>query len=207
MRKLTKVEIDQISTESVLSSIYYSDIRDEWVDHCATRVEELMDSGSDFGDAFLQARKEIKPSTFQRKLLMASHLGFVKSILSNFFRKSILLKGILLSVVCLTLVYFFWGFEPVVVEKHIKTLFVSTTLGLAIMGLWGGLLKKSQVVAAGNTLWLMICITQLFLSLEFLVSVGVSPLGAIFLITIVLSILFISGLTEVVNQTKKLKKA
>ncbi|MHA7129943.1 hypothetical protein [Algoriphagus namhaensis] len=207
MRKLTKAEIDQISSESVLSSIYYSDIRDEWVDHCATRVEELMDSGNDFNDAFLQARKEIRPSVFQRRLLMASHVGFVKSILSNFLRGSILLKSIMFSAVCLTLVYFFWGFEPMVVEKHIKTLFVSVTVGLALMGLWGGFLKKSKVVAAGNSLWLMICISQLSLSLDLLVWLGVSPVAAIFLITFVLSILFISGLTDVVNQTKRLKKA
>ena len=117
---------------------------------------------------------------------------------------SMLLKSILLFAVWLMIITVF-EYSPEVAEMHLKTIFISTTVGFALMGLWGGFLKNSKVVAAGNTLWLTICFSQFVLNLDLFLWLGLSPIVAIYLITFLLSLLFIAGLSEVVSQTKKLR--
>ena len=175
------------------------------MDHMASKVEDAMEGGIPFERAFSEVKKEINPFNFQMKLLIASHLGFIKTIASNMLKGSILLKSIPLFAVCLFFIYFDQSAEEA--EKHEKIIFISTTVGFVIMGFWGGLLKNSQVLSAGNTLWLMICISQFVLNLDFIVWLGLSPLAAIYLISFFLSHLFIAGLSEVVFQTKRLKTA
>lgn len=201
--KLSTSQIAQIQSSLSNGSIYYNDIRAELVDHIASKVEDAMEAGIPFERALPKVRKEIKPSTFQTKLLIASHLGFVKTIASNMLKGSILLKSIPVFAVCLFFIYF--DQSPEASEKHIRTIFISTAVGLAIVGLLGGLLKNSQVLSAGNTLWLMILISQFLLNLDFMVWLGLSPFTSIYLITFLLSLLFIAGLSEVVLQTKKLR--
>lgn len=202
--KLTPSQIVQIQFSLSSRNIYYDDIRAELVDHIASRVENAMETGIPYERALTEVRKEINPATFQMKLLVASHLGFVKTIASNMLKGSILLRSILLFAVWVIIITFF-EYSPDVAEKHVKTIFISTTVGLAIIGLWGGLLKNSQVVSAGNTLWLIICISQFALNLDLIAWLGLSPLVAIDLITFLLSLLLIAGLSEVVFQTKKLR--
>ncbi|RAI92147.1 hypothetical protein [Algoriphagus yeomjeoni] len=202
--KLSLSQIAQIQSSLSGGNIYYDDIRAELVDHMASKVEDAMEAGMSFERSLSEVRKEIKPSTFQRMILISSHLGFLKTIASNMLKGSILLKSIPLFAVSLFFIYLF-DWSPEVAEKHIKTIFISTTVGFALLGFWGGLLKNSQVLSAGNTLWLMICISQFVLNLDFMVWLGLSPLAAIYLITFILSLLFIAGLSEVVSQTKKLR--
>lgn len=204
--KLTKNQIHKIQSSLSGRRIYYDDIKAELVDHFASKVEDAMEKGSSFDKAFSEISKEINPSQFQRKLLLATHIGFLKNIASNMLKGSILLKSILLFAVWVIIINFF-EYSPDVAERHVKTIFIGTTVGLALIGLWGGLLKNSKVVAAGNTLWLMICISQFVLNLDLMVWLGLSPILAIYLITFLLSHLFIAGLSEVVFQTKRLKTA
>jgi hypothetical protein len=201
--KLTTGQITKIQSSLSSGKIYYDDIRAELVDHIASKVEDKMETGIPFEEALQSVQKDIDPFNFQMKLLIASHVGFVKTIASNMLKGSMLLKSILLFAVWVIIINFF-EYSPDVAEKHVKTIFISTTVGLAIMGLWGGLLKNSNVVSAGNSLWLIICISQFALNLDFMVWLGLSPLASIYLITFLLSLLFIAGLSEVVLQTKKL---
>ncbi|SFB15991.1 hypothetical protein [Algoriphagus aquimarinus] len=200
--KLTSEQISQIQSSLSGGKIYYDDIRAEMVDHIASKVEDAMEQGIPFEEALESAQKDINPFNFQMKLLVASHLGFFKTIVSNMLKGSILLKSIPLFAVCLFFIYF--DQSPEASEKHVKTIFISATVGWALMGLWGGLLKNSKVVAAGNTLWLIVCISQVVLNLDFIVWLGIPPQIAIYLITFLLSLLYIAGLSEVVFQTKKL---
>ena len=202
--KLTNQQINLIQNATPKGSIYYNDIKEEMIDHISSKVEDLIESGIGFDDAFGQVRKEINFSTFQRQLLIASHLGFFKKIFLNLLKGSVLLKATLIFAVCLSLSLIF-DYRPEEAEKHIKTMFVSSTIGLALMGLWAGLLKNSQVMSAGNSLWLILCISQILLDLDFLVWIGLAPIAGISLITFLLSSLYISGLIEVVHQAKKLK--
>ena len=202
---LSPSQIAQIQSSLSGGKIHYDDIRAELVDHMASKVEVAMDAGIPFERALSEVRKEVKPSTFQMKVLISSHLGFLKNIASNMLKASMLLKSIPLFAVCLFFIYFDQSAEEA--EKHVKTIFISTTIGFVIMGVWGGLLKNSQVLSAGNTLWLMICISHFVLNLDVMVWLGLSPIVAICLITFLLSHLFIAGLSEVVFQTKRLKTA
>lgn len=201
---LSSDQIAQIQSSFSRSSIFYDDIREELVDHIASKVEDAMETGIPFEEALESAQKEINPFNFQMSLLVASHLGFVKTIASNMLKGSILLRSILLFAVWVIILNFF-EYNPEVTEMHLKTIFISTTVGFALMGLWGGFLKNSKVVAAGNTLWLTICISQFVLKLDLFIWLGLSPIVAIYLITFLFSLLFIAGLSEVVSQTKKLR--
>ncbi len=200
--KLSSDQITKIEASLSGGKIYYDDIRAEMVDHIASKVEDALETGIPFEEALESAQKDINPFNFQMKLLVASHLGFVKTIASNMLKGSILLKSIPLFAVCLFFIYFDQSLEAS--EKHVKTIFISTTIGWALMGLWGGLLKNSKVVSAGNTLWLLICISQFALNLDLMVWLGLPPQIAIYMITFLLSLLYIAGLSEVVFQTKKL---
>ena len=202
--KLSSDQISQIQSSFSSGSIFYDDIREELVDHIASKVEDAMETGILFKEALESTQKEINPFNFQMRLLVASHLGFAQTIASNMLKGSMLLRSILLFAVWVIIINFF-EYSPEVAEMHLKTIFISTTAGLALMGLWGGFLKTSKVVAAGNTLWLTICISQFVLKLDLFLWLGLSPIVAIYLITFLFSLLFIAGLSEVVSQTKKLR--
>ncbi|WP_425635907.1 hypothetical protein ACPUEN_10870 [Algoriphagus yeomjeoni] len=202
--KLTADQIAKIESSLSDGNIYYDDIRAELVDHIASRVEDAMEAGIPYERALIEVRKEINPATFQMKLLVASHLGFVKTIASNMLKGSVVLKGILLFAVWVLIINFF-EYSPEVAEKHVKTISISTTLGLVLMWFWAGLLKNSQTLSVGNTLWLMICISQFALNLDLIVWLGLSPQIGIYMITFLLSLLYIAGLSEVVLQTKKVR--
>lgn len=202
--KLSTCQFNQIQSYLSKGNIYYTDIKEELVDHFASKVEDAMDEGISFDQAFSEVSKEIKPSRFQRRILLASHLGFLKAIFSNMSKGTIILKSLALFSCSLLLIYFF-DYNPIEAETHIKTVFISMILGMVILGLWGGLLKNSQLLSAGNTLWLSLCALQFILNLDWLVWLGLSPLSAVYLIAFLLSLLFIAGFSEVVSQTKKLR--
>ncbi|MDN3205790.1 hypothetical protein [Algoriphagus sediminis] len=202
--KLSENQLEQIKAVAQDNSIFYQDIRNELIDHLASKVEELMGSGLNFEEAFLLSKKEVNPNEFQRKILMASHLGYFKSIFKNLLNWRILLKSIPLFTF-MVLIFFIRNLDPFAAEKGLKVIVISCTVAMALMGLWGGLLKNSQVVSAGNTLWLTICISQLLLDLDTFVWIGISPHASIYLITFSLCLLLISGLSEVVTQTKRSK--
>ena len=202
--KLSENQLEQIKAVAQDNSIFYQDIRNELIDHLASKVEELMGSGLNFEEAFLLSKKDVNPNEFQRKILMASHLGYFKSIFKNFLNWKILLKSIPLFTF-MVLIFFIRDLDPFAAEKGLKVIVVSCTVAMALMGLWGGLLKNSQVVSAGNTLWLTVCVSQLLLDLDTFVWIGISPQASIHLITFSLCLLLISGLSEVVTQTKRSK--
>lgn len=202
--KLSPSQISQIESSLSGGKIYYEDIRAELVDHIASKVEHAMDEGASFDQALSEISKELNPSSFQRRLLVASHLGFFKTIAGNMLQGSIIFKALTMFACFLLLIYFF-DYSPMEAEIHIKTIFISLILGMVILGLLGGLLKNSQLLSAGNSLWLILCVAQFVLNLDWLVWLGLSPLASIYLIAFFLSLVFIAGFSELVSQAKKLR--
>ena len=202
--KLSQDQMKRIETSARDNSVYYQDIRNELIDHLASQVEELMRDGLNFEQAFSRAKKDVNPNEFQRKILMASHRGFFKRNLKNLLNWKFLLKTIPLFSAMMLMV-FIQDLNPIAAEKQVKTILIACTVGMALMGLWGGLLKNSQVVSAGNTLWLTICISQLLLDLDIFTWIGFSRSAALYFITFALYLLFVTGLSQVVVQTKRLK--
>lgn len=204
--KLSTCQFNQIQSHLSKGNIYYTDIKEELVDHFASKVEDAMDKGISFDEAFSEVSKEIKPSSFQRRILLASHLGFLKAIFNNMLRISILMKSLLFFAVYFIFSYFF-NYSPTESVEHLKITLLSTTVGFAVLGLWNDLIKNSQILSAFNTLWILLCISHFILNFDLLVGLSVSPLLSSLLITFILSLLYISGLSEVVNQSKKLHTA
>jgi hypothetical protein len=205
--KLSKDQIAVIITSFSEMKIYYEDIRNELIDHAASKIEQLMESGATFEEAFHSARKDVNPFNFQKRVLISTHLGFFKTIFSNIFRGTIILKTIPVFGFHLFFIYHLYNLSPEEAEAYIKTISISTILGLAIIALWGGLLKNSLIVSAGNSLWLTICLAQFTLDLDLLIFMGFSPNSAIYFITYSLSLLFTSGLSQVAIQIKKMEIA
>lgn len=202
--KISNDQLELIKASAKNNSIYYQDIRNELIDHLTSNVEELMRSGFNFEQAFSRAKKDVNPNEFQRKILMASHLGFFKSNLKNLMNWKFLLKTIPIFSTWMLMI-FIQDLDPIAAVMQVKAITIGSPFGMMLIWFWGGLLKNSQVVSAGNTLWLTICISQVLLNFDFFLWIGFSPIMTLYMITFFLCLLLITGLSQVVTQTKRLK--
>lgn len=81
--KLSKSQIDSIS-QRIAPSIYYSDIREELVDHLASAVEQEMELESiPFEKALANQLDTLNPDRFQRGILINRHLATFKKLFAG----------------------------------------------------------------------------------------------------------------------------
>ena len=205
--KLTTTQLFQIQRWIGLEKVYYSDIKAELVDHVCSKIEDNMDKGQSFEQAFAKTQNAINPRHFQIQILLATYLGMAKQLFANMLKPMILLKSTVLCATWLIILFLFEDLAPDTAVKHIKTLMVSGFLGMALISFSRDLLKNSLIVAAGINFCLTLCIGQFILNMDLLIFLGLSPDSALFIITYVLSVISISGLTQVSGQYKKVRPA
>lgn len=204
--KLNQDQIEIIKQELAKVEIYYKDIQDELLDHVASETEKFMQEGQDFSTAFQQAALSVNPEKFQMDVLIATHLSKAKRIFKSCMEPMIFIKSILLAGLILAVVHGL-GLEASFAHKLIKGSFVAFVVIMALVGFKQKLLKNSKVVASGNSLWLIICLVQFFLNYDLMIFLGLEPWTISALTTAILAALFVSGLTLIVHEAKKLKLA
>lgn len=205
--KLNQIQLSQIQRWIGLEKVYYSDIKAELVDHVCSKIEGNMDKGQSFEQAFSKTQNAINPRHFQMQILLATYLGLAKQLFTNMLKPMILLKSAVLCATYLITLFLFEDLAPDTAVKHIKTLMVSSFLGMALISYSHDLLKNSLIVAAGINFCLTFCIGQFILNMDLLIFFGLSPDSALFIIIYVLSVISISGLTQVSGQYKKMRPA
>jgi hypothetical protein len=205
--KLTPTQLSQIQRWICLEKVYYSDIKAELVDHVCSKIEGNMDKGQSFEQAFAKTQNAINPRHFQMQILLATYLGMAKQLFANMLKPMILLKSTVLCATWLIILFLFEDLAPDTAVKHIKTLMISVFLGMALISFSRDLLKNSLIVVAGINFCLTLCIGQFILNMDLLIFLGLSPDSALFIITYVLSVISISGLTQVTGQYKKVRPA
>lgn len=207
MRTLSKEKIDQINQKIGSSQVHYTDIRAELADHIASKIEAVITNEDEFEGLLQKSMAEVNPKKFQRQLLICSHLGMAKHLFCEMLRPMILLKSALLCSTWVSLVFFLNDLTPDTAAKHIKTLMVAGFIGTALLSFSRDLLKNSSLVTAVNTFLLIFFIGQFALTMDLLIFLGLSDESALYTITFLLSLIYVSGISQVTREYKKLKTA
>jgi hypothetical protein len=164
--KLSSQQITYIRSSLSQGGIYYSDIREELLDHRASAIEKDMNGGLSFEQAMRNQLKDFNESKFQREILLHTHLGMVKSIFKKMLNFRILFKVLLMTLVIVGFMNLFAAQNPAYSETLIKVSMMIVITLLAILGLLSTrLLRNSQVMSAGNSLFLIGSLSQNFKSI------------------------------------------
>lgn len=192
--KLTSSQIAQIQSSLSNGNIFYDDIKAELVDHFATEIEEKMDGSKSFELLLQEKLIGFDQKKFQRTLLLQSHIGMLKTIFNNMLSFWLLVKVAVIAYVIGFIINSFYTFSPEFAEQVLKTSFILTFLVIAILGLIRTrLLKNSQIVAAGNSLFMLGMISQFILRLEWLQWIGLTNKSLLFILTFWFCLLLVAG--------------
>lgn len=204
--KLNNQQITQISYLFSQGRIYYSDIREELLDHRASAIEMDMEEGLTFEQALKNQIKDFNESKFQREILLHTHLGMVKSIFKEMLKSEILFKVLLMTLVIVGFMNLFAALNPGYSETLLKvSVMIAITL-LAILGLFStGLFRNSQVMSAGNTLFLIGSLSQYFLRLEWLQWTGLSDQTLLYGITFWFCLILTAGFRVLATRIAKVQ--
>ena len=203
--KLSSDQIFQIQSSFSSGNIFYDDIRAELVDHFATEIEEKMDGNKSFDILLMEKLNEFDQKKFQRALLLQSHLGMLKAIFKKMVSFWLLVKVIIMTYV---LGVFINAFNDYSAEQLLKTSFITAFIALAFLGLIRTrLLKNSQIVAAGNSLFMLGMISQFVLRLEWLQWTGLSNTFLLFALTFWFCLLLVAGFRVLSGTVKRVQLA
>jgi hypothetical protein len=206
--RLSANQITQIRSLLSQGRIYYTDIREELLDHRASAIEKDMNGGLSFEQAMRNQVKDFNESKFQREILLHTHLGMVKSIFKKMLNFRILFKVLLMTLVIVGFMNLFAAQNPAYSETLLKVSMMIVITLLAILGLLStGLLRNSQVMSAGNSLFLIGSLSQYFLRLEWLQSTGLSDQTLLYGITFWFCLMLTAGFRVLATQITKVRTA
>ncbi|MBN7817242.1 hypothetical protein [Algoriphagus pacificus] len=204
MRKLSENQIAQIQSSLTSGNIFYDDIRAELVDHFATEIEEKMDGNKSFDILLLEKLNKFDQKKFQRTLLLQSHLGILKAIFKKMFSFWTLVKVAIMTYVIGFIIVPFSTYTPEFADQVLKTSFILTFLVIALIGLIRTrLLKNSQIVAAGNTLFIIAMLSQFVLKIEWLGWTGLSNQTILYGFAFWFCLLLVAGFRVLSSTVKR----
>ena len=206
--RLSANQITQIRSLLSQGRIYYTDIREELLDHRASAIEKDMNGGLSFEQAMRNQLKDFNESKFQREILLHTHLGMVKSIFKKMGNFRILFKVLLMTLVIVGFMNLFAAQNPAYSETLLKVSMMIVITLLAILGLLSTrLLRNSQVMSAGNSLFLIGSLSQYFLRLEWLQSTGLSDQILLHGMTFWFCLMLTAGFRVLATQIIKVRTA
>ena len=206
--RLSANQITQIRSLLSQGRIYYTDIREELLDHRASAIEKDMNGGLSFEQAMRNQVKDFNESKFQREILLQTHLGMVKSIFKKMGNFRILFKVLLMTLVIVGFMNLFAAQNPAYSETLLKVSMMIVITLLAILGLLSTrLLRNSQVMSAGNSLFLIGSLSQYFLRLEWLQSTGLSDQILLHGMTFWFCLMLTAGFRVLATQIIKVRTA
>ena len=206
--KLSTSQITQIQSSLPSRHIYYDDIRAELVDHFATEIEENLDKGQSFELLLHEKLSSFNQKEFQRNLLLQTHLGMLKTLIKKMGSFWLLFKVVVMTYFIGFIVNAFSTYTPEFAEQVLKTSFILTFLLIALLGIIRTrLLKNSQIVAAGNTLFMVAMLSQFVLQLEWLQWTGFSNQTLLYAFTFWFCLLLVSGFKVLSGTVKRAQLA
>ncbi|UZD22477.1 hypothetical protein PBT90_03420 [Algoriphagus halophytocola] len=206
--KLSPSQISQIQSSLSSGNIYYDDIRAELVDHIATEIEENLDEGQSFDLLLHEKLSSFNQKKFQRILLLQTHLGMLKAIFKKMLSFWLAFKVIVMTYFIGFIVTAFSNYTPEFAEQVLKTSFILIFLAVAILGLIRTrLLKNSQIIAAGNMLFMLAMLSQFVLQLEWLQWTGLTNQTLLYAFTFWFCLLLVSGFRVLSGTVKRAQLA
>tara|TARA_R110002020_G_scaffold471841_1_gene699290 strand:- start:171 stop:794 length:624 start_codon:yes stop_codon:yes gene_type:complete len=206
--KLSCDQITKIQSSISGGKIYYDDLRAELVDHFATEIEEKMDGSTSFDILLQEKLNGFDQKKFQRTLLLQSHVGMLKAIFKKMLSFWLLFKVVFMTYIIGGMVNLFSTYTPEFAEQVLKTSFILTFLVIAIFGLIRtSLLKNSQIVAAGNTLFMVAMLSQFALLTEWLQWTGFSNQSLLYVFAFWFCLLLVAGYRVLSGTVKRVQLA
>ncbi|MBN7811602.1 hypothetical protein J0A68_11615 [Algoriphagus sp. H41] len=200
---LTPEQIAKIQSSLAFGSIFYEDIKAELVDHFATAIENDLGGEKSFESLLFEKLSQLDLTRFQRQFIFQAHLGAAKAL----FRKvsaRLLFKVILITIVLGACVNVFSHTTPHFAETALKTAVMVVFLAIAAAGLFKArFLKNSQIVASGNTVFLIAILSQPVLRLEWLQWTGFSDQTLLYAFTFWFCLLLTAGYRLLSETVKK----
>jgi hypothetical protein len=202
--KLSTSQIAQIHSSLSNESIFYDDIRAELVDHFATEIEGKLTQGNSFESLLQEKLRGFNKRRFQRNLLLQTHKGMLKAIFKKMLSFWLLFKVVIMTYFIGFIINAFSTYTPENAEKILKTSFILTFLILAVLGLIRTqLLKNSQIVAAGNTLFMIAMLSQFVLQLDWLEWTGLTNQTLLYTFTFWFCLLLVAGFRVLSNTVTR----
>jgi hypothetical protein len=202
--KLSTSQIAQIHSSLSNESIFYDDIRAELVDHFATEIEGKLTQGNSFESLLQEKLRGFNKRRFQRNLLLQTHKGMLKAIFKKMLSFWLLFKVVIMTYFIGFIINAFSTYTPENAENILKTSFILTFLILAVLGLIRTqLLKNSQIVAAGNTLFMIAMLSQFVLQLDWLEWTGLTNQTLLYTFTFWFCLLLVAGFRVLSNTVTR----
>ncbi|SFT95590.1 hypothetical protein SAMN04489724_2950 [Algoriphagus locisalis] len=202
--KLSPSQISKIKSSLSGGNIYYDDIRTELVDHFATEIEENLEEGQSFELLLDEKLSNFNQKKFQRNLLLQTHLGMLKAIFKKMLFFWLAFKVIVMTFFIGFIVNVFSTYTPEFAEQVLKTSFILTFLAIAMLALIRTrFLKNSQIVAAGNTLFMIAMLSQFVLQLEWLQWTGLTNQKLLYGFTFWFCLLLVAGFRVLSGTVKR----
>jgi hypothetical protein len=206
--KLSPYQITQIQLSLSGGSIYYDDIKAELVDHFATEIEAQLALGKSFESLLQEKLSSFNKRRFQRNLLLHTHAGMLKAIFKKMFSFWLLFKVAIMTYIIGFIINVFSTYTPDFALTILKTSFILAFLAIAILGLIRTrLLKNSQIVAAGNTLFMIAMLSQFVLQLKWLQWTGLTNQTLLYAFTFWFCLLLVAGFRVLSSTVKRAQLA
>lgn len=206
--KLSPSQITQIQLSLSNESIFYDDIRAELVDHFATEIESKLTQHNSFELLLQEKLSSFDKKKFQRNLLLQTHKGMLKVIFKKMLSFWLLFKVVIMTYFIGFIINAFSTYTPDFALTVLKTSFILTFFAIALLGLIRTrLLKNSQNVAAGNTLFILAMLSQFILQLEWLQWIGLSNQTLLYAFTFGFCLLLVAGFRVLSDTVKRAQLA
>lgn len=148
--KLSKSQIDSIS-QRISPSIYYWDIREEFVDHLASAIEKNMEMESiRFEQALANQLDRLNPDRFQRSILIARHLSTCRKLIAGWLDATNAGLALLVASVSYFLVHI-GSIDPGQTYSSFSILMITTYTAPFLYSIFDRkLLRQSEFLSAIN---------------------------------------------------------
>ncbi|WP_268034575.1 hypothetical protein [Algoriphagus sp. PAP.12] len=204
--ELTKSHLDQIKSIANSNDIYYRDIRNEWIDHIASQIENVEDDGKHFNEILEEKIEGLLPRKFQRQILLNIHWGVMRDFFFSLFH----LKNLIISLV-ITLVI--GGFLSLFISsvqdlpfQALKTTFLIAAYGTVIFGFWKSKTRRNaQVLATVNSIFFLASMSVWVFHQDFLQLIGISPKIALYALTFYFMVFLVSAFQMLFKKIQRLR--
>lgn len=202
--KLSPSQITQIQSSLSSGKIYYDDIKAELVDHFAAEIEAQLAHGKSFESLLQEKLSSFDEKKFKRNLLLQTHRGMLKAIFTKMLSFWLLFKVAIMTYIIGFIINVFSTYTPDFALTVLKTSFILTFLAIALLGLIRTrLLRNSQIIAAGNTLFMIAILSQFVLQLEWLQWTGLTNQTLLYAFTFWFCLLLVAGFRILSSKVKR----
>lgn len=204
--ELTKSHLEQIKSIANRNDIYYQDIRNEWIDHIASQIEDIEDDERSFNELLDEKVKNLPPRKFQREVLLNIHWGVIRDFFFSLFHLKNLIKSLVMTLVIGGFLSLFLSNTQDFPFQALQTSFLIATYGTVIFGFWQSKTRRNaQILATVNSIFFLASMSVFVLGLELFHNVGLPPKVALYGLTFYFMLFLVSAFRMLLKKIQRLR--